>query len=244
MKIGPESAVHDDVGRLDRADVRGDVTGELDHPLPHPLDHPDLPVLDAFAHEGLERGDEDHLLARVLFEDAEHGQLGHDRLAGAGRRTQQHVAVRVVQRVEDLGLDRVEVRVLVELLEQRVLERGQRQRLQVKQLGVGRVVLREDQVLERDRLDRLKTKNGRENVKSALYHPILSANRRRQRPAAVYAHADPAQTGQNGGNWAGQCRTSASRIGVGSSPMTLHIRIVTGVSSRIVVLQWVGGPKG
>ena len=38
----------------------------------------------------------------------------------------------------------------------------------------------------------LKVKNGRKNVKSALYRPILSANRRRQRPTAVYAHADPA----------------------------------------------------
>ena len=47
---------------------------------------------------------------------------------------------------------------------------------------------------------RLKTKNGRKNVKSAPYRPILSANRTRQRPAAVYTNADPAQTGQNGGS--------------------------------------------
>ena len=48
--------------------------------------------------------------------------------------------------------------------------------------------------------DALKVKNGRKNVKSAPYRPILSANRTRQRPTAVYAHADPAQNGQNGGN--------------------------------------------
>ena len=41
----------------------------------------------------------------------------------------------------------------------------------------------------------LKAGNGRENVKSARYRPILSANRRRQRPAHVYARADPAQYG-------------------------------------------------
>ena len=50
------------------------------------------------------------------------------------------------------------------------------------------------------RCDALKVQNGRKNVKSAPYRPILSANRRRQRPTAVYAHADPAQTGGNGGN--------------------------------------------
>ena len=44
----------------------------------------------------------------------------------------------------------------------------------------------------------LNVENGRKNVKSAPYWPILSANRRRQRPTAVYAHADPAQNGQNG----------------------------------------------
>ena len=46
----------------------------------------------------------------------------------------------------------------------------------------------------------LKVKNGRKNVKSAPYRPILSANRTRQRPTAVCAHADPAQNGPNGGN--------------------------------------------
>ena len=48
--------------------------------------------------------------------------------------------------------------------------------------------------------EHLKTKNGRNNVKSAPYRPILSANRTRQRPTAVYARADPAQNGGNGGN--------------------------------------------
>ena len=46
----------------------------------------------------------------------------------------------------------------------------------------------------------LKTKNGRKNVKSARYRPILSANRTRPRPTHVYARANPAQIGGNGGN--------------------------------------------
>ena len=46
----------------------------------------------------------------------------------------------------------------------------------------------------------LKVKNGRKNVKSAPYRPILSANRTGRRPTAVDAHADPAQNGGNGGN--------------------------------------------
>ena len=46
----------------------------------------------------------------------------------------------------------------------------------------------------------LKVKNGRKNVKSAPHRPIFSANRTRQRPTAVYSHADPAPNGQNGGN--------------------------------------------
>ena len=50
------------------------------------------------------------------------------------------------------------------------------------------------------RPERLETKIGRKNVNLAPYRPILSANRTRQRPTAVYAHANPAQNGQNGGN--------------------------------------------
>ena len=50
----------------------------------------------------------------------------------------------------------------------------------------------------------LKAENGRKNVKSAPYRPILSEDMRRQRPTPVYADADPAQTGQNGENWDGK----------------------------------------
>ena len=43
----------------------------------------------------------------------------------------------------------------------------------------------------------LKAENGRQNVKSARYRPILNADRRRQRPAPTYANAHPAQSNQN-----------------------------------------------
>ena len=46
----------------------------------------------------------------------------------------------------------------------------------------------------------LKTENSRKNVKSASYWPILSANRRMQRPAHVYPHKTAAQNDENGGN--------------------------------------------
>ena len=75
-----------------------------------------------------------HLPFWRLCEDSEHGDLGHDRLAGPGGRTQQQVAVRVVERVEQLRLDRVEVGEAVEALVVDVLQRRDGQRPQVQQL--------------------------------------------------------------------------------------------------------------
>ena len=75
-----------------------------------------------------------YLGAGVLAEDPEDGHLSGDRLAGAGRRTQQHVDVIVVERVEDLRLHRVKVGELVERLQLGVVKGGQRQRLQIQEL--------------------------------------------------------------------------------------------------------------
>jgi hypothetical protein len=62
-----------------------------------------------------------------------------------------------VQSVEGLGLDRVEVGVaLVELLERRVLQGGRRERLEVEELRVGRILLGENEIAERDRKDGLR----------------------------------------------------------------------------------------
>ena len=50
----------------------------------------------------LERRNVDDLLTRVVVEDAQHGQLCADGLAGACRRSQQHILVCVVQRMKCL----------------------------------------------------------------------------------------------------------------------------------------------
>ena len=57
----------------------------------------------------------------------------------------------MVERVEELGLDGVEVGEGEEQLEPRVLQRGHRQRLEIQQVRGRRVAFREDQMLERDR---------------------------------------------------------------------------------------------
>ena len=57
-----------------------------------------------------------------------------------------------------------------------------------------------DGVEQPQRAEALKAENGRKNVKSAPYRPILSEDRRRQRPTPAYTDADPAQNGQNGEN--------------------------------------------
>ena len=57
----------------------------------------------------------------------------------------------------------------------------------------------------------LKKKNGRKNVKSARYWPILSAGRRRQQLAPMQASENSAQSSQNGENRAQKCRTTKHR---------------------------------
>ena len=67
-----------------------------------------------------------------------------------GRRGDEAVVVRVEERREGLRLDRVEVGEGV-VVERRVLaERGRRQRLQVEQLGVRRVLVGQDELPEGD----------------------------------------------------------------------------------------------
>ena len=70
----------------------------------------------------------------VLSEHPENGQLGSHRLPRAGGRPQQHVAVVVVEGVEDLRLHGVEVRELVQRLQAHVVQRRHRQRLEIQQL--------------------------------------------------------------------------------------------------------------
>ena len=62
--------------------------------------------------------------------------------------TQQHILIRVVEGVEDLRLDRIEMREFVQPLECRVVQGSDRQGRQVQEVRVWRVSLREDQVLK------------------------------------------------------------------------------------------------
>ena len=55
-----------------------------------------------------------------------------------------------------LRLDGVEVRETVQRLKRPAVERRERQRVQVEQLGVGRVPLRQNEALERDCQQRLR----------------------------------------------------------------------------------------
>ena len=50
----------------------------------------------------LERSNVNDLLSWVVVEDAQHGQLSADGLAGACRRSQQHILICVVQCMEGL----------------------------------------------------------------------------------------------------------------------------------------------
>ena len=108
------------------------------------------PLLGRLLGQRLQRRHEDGAAARRLLEHPQDRKLGADRLAGAGGRADEHVVVGVEEGVEGLRLDRVEVR------EGRGVEGGvgperrDGERLEVEQLGVRRVLLREDQVAERD----------------------------------------------------------------------------------------------
>lgn len=78
-----------------------------------------------------------HLGFGVLVEDAEHGEFGGDGLARAGGGPQQDAGVAVVERVEDLRLDGVEVRELVQALVLSAAQGRDGQGLQVQQLCGG-----------------------------------------------------------------------------------------------------------
>lgn len=71
---------------------------------------------------------------RVHVEDPEDGHLCSDGFSGAGGSPQQDVGVRVVECVEDLRLNGIKVRELVETLVLPVSQRGHRQRLKVQEL--------------------------------------------------------------------------------------------------------------
>ena len=147
----------DDVGVEQRAKIGRVVSGELHQPLAELRAQVFAPVLDAFAHQRLERGDVHHLLRGGVAEHLHHRKLGGDGLAGPRGGAQKHVTILVVERVKRLRLDSVEVRelALVQRLERRVVQRRPRKWRQVQQIRVRRVLVRQHQPLEVELVERL-----------------------------------------------------------------------------------------
>mmetsp|Transcript_57068 Transcript_57068/g.156706 ORF Transcript_57068/g.156706 Transcript_57068/m.156706 type:complete len:245 (+) Transcript_57068:2363-3097(+) len=114
------------------------------------------PVVVALVGERLQRRHVDGAAVGRVREHAQDGELGADGLAGAGGRADEGVLVRVEESREDLRLYRVEVGE-GRLIEGAVLaECRDGQRLEIEQLGVGRVLLRQDEVAEGDGQHRLR----------------------------------------------------------------------------------------
>mmetsp|Transcript_29084 Transcript_29084/g.91049 ORF Transcript_29084/g.91049 Transcript_29084/m.91049 type:complete len:573 (+) Transcript_29084:1267-2985(+) len=145
----------EDVRRRERARVGRHVARQLEHLEAEPLHELGPPVGHPLAHQRLERRDVHRLAAGVLAQQPQHGQLGGDRLARAGRRSDEDVVVGVHDRVEDLRLHRVEVREAEERLEASVGQSALWQRSQREQVGVGRPRRRQREVRERERRHRL-----------------------------------------------------------------------------------------
>mmetsp|Transcript_22153 Transcript_22153/g.46384 ORF Transcript_22153/g.46384 Transcript_22153/m.46384 type:complete len:277 (+) Transcript_22153:2058-2888(+) len=115
----------DEVCSQQGLDVRCEVAREF-HELPvEPLAQTPPPILDPLIHQRLQRSNVNDFLSRVLVKSSEDGQLGANRLPASSGRPEQHVLIRVVQGVEDLGLNGVEVREFapVQALVARVLKR-------------------------------------------------------------------------------------------------------------------------
>ncbi|KAG5462685.1 MAG: LOW QUALITY PROTEIN: hypothetical protein BJ554DRAFT_4068 [Olpidium bornovanus] len=119
-----------------------------------------LPVTQSLVRHLLERSDV-HAPARTLSKrglgpQPQQRKLGANCLSGGRGRADKHVVVRVEKGRENLRLDRVE-RVdpaSVHALKLLVAQRGDRQRLQIEDLGVRGILFRKNEVLERDRQPR------------------------------------------------------------------------------------------
>eukprot|EP00053_Salpingoeca_punica_P020083 m.207382 g.207382 ORF g.207382 m.207382 type:complete len:978 (-) comp17788_c0_seq1:3740-6673(-) len=143
----------DDVAGGQQLEVGRRVAGEQHHLLAELLAKSFPPLAVTQVAQVLQRGNVDAAGLWVAREGPQHGKLGADRLAAAVGRADKDVLVRLVQRVEDLRLDRVELleAAAVDALKGRVLQRLERQRAQIEQLRVRRELLRQQQVAEADR---------------------------------------------------------------------------------------------
>mmetsp|Transcript_11443 Transcript_11443/g.26919 ORF Transcript_11443/g.26919 Transcript_11443/m.26919 type:complete len:529 (-) Transcript_11443:2266-3852(-) len=144
--------------------VGRDVARELHHGEAEPAAQLGFPVLEPLPGERLERGDVHRravlpllglpwvgVLGRPQVEHSKNRQFGHQSLSRAGGGAEEDVSVRMVQRVEDLGLHRVEVRQSlgqVDGLEARVAQGPHPERRQVQQVRMRGVDLGEHQMLE------------------------------------------------------------------------------------------------
>mmetsp|Transcript_19882 Transcript_19882/g.59474 ORF Transcript_19882/g.59474 Transcript_19882/m.59474 type:complete len:1131 (-) Transcript_19882:1421-4813(-) len=149
-----------DVRLLQRLHIDRRLPDELGHLETERLAELVLPLLQALLGGGRVRRDVHAALDGVVAkEHAQHRELSADDLSAGRRCANEAIVVRGVQRAERLRLNRVEHLEALrgeELLGVRVAQRRERQRLEVEQLGVRRVLLREDQVAERDRQQRLR----------------------------------------------------------------------------------------
>mmetsp|Transcript_19570 Transcript_19570/g.44987 ORF Transcript_19570/g.44987 Transcript_19570/m.44987 type:complete len:439 (-) Transcript_19570:445-1761(-) len=116
-----------------------------------------MPVLHSLAHERLQRRDVHRRAAGVRADHAQHGELGCDRLAGAGGSADEYIGVGVVRGVEHLRLHGVEVAELEDALEGRIAQSRLGERPQLEQLCVRRRRRRQRELRERERRGRLAT---------------------------------------------------------------------------------------
>mmetsp|Transcript_57678 Transcript_57678/g.103594 ORF Transcript_57678/g.103594 Transcript_57678/m.103594 type:complete len:900 (+) Transcript_57678:1228-3927(+) len=142
----------DQVRFLEDLDIAGRLSNELGNLEAHHLAELVRPLVEALLGCGRMWRDVDAALHRVIpGEHPDNGKLSANDLSTGCRSTDQAVVVGRVKRAERLGLNGVEdLQTLgcVELLCIGAAQGRERQRLQIKQLGVRWVLLRQDEVAE------------------------------------------------------------------------------------------------
>mmetsp|Transcript_52390 Transcript_52390/g.131662 ORF Transcript_52390/g.131662 Transcript_52390/m.131662 type:complete len:394 (-) Transcript_52390:2346-3527(-) len=136
-------------GALPEGDnVGGYVASELHHALLQLAHKLVVPVLHTFAYQRLQGCNVNSLCFGVCVEHPHERDFCSNRLPAAGWGPEKDILVGVVHCVKYLRLYRVEVREGVETLVALVAEGRHREGREVKQLGVGRVEVRQDDVVE------------------------------------------------------------------------------------------------
>lgn len=81
---------------IQRLDIRCEVTSQLHHLLSKDVFKTLSPILDTLLGEGLQRGNVDCLLSRVVVEKPEQSKLSGYRFPRAGRRSYQGISIIMV----------------------------------------------------------------------------------------------------------------------------------------------------